>query len=224
MLHVLCITVCAHVVCRVCVFVSSGEWAQIGNPVYGVIDFPVPATGSVWLLIPRDSDVTPDGASCLLIHDKVWGAFPLHTDQIMLCFCPRPFYHSSLITLSTFLFFFWSAADALLNLTVHYVWCNHWWSQSYQKSSRLNGPYLLLQSLCTIALFFTTLDMNFMWWYNPCSCFRIIIAAKSTKFVHFGIVFMGTLYWEKQWRLKKQGNKLSYGVSLSMHCYKYAAQ
>lgn len=57
--------------CAACVFVSSGEWARIGNPVYGVIDFPVPATGSGWLLIPRDSDVTPDGVSCLLIHDKV---------------------------------------------------------------------------------------------------------------------------------------------------------
>lgn len=91
--------------CAVCVFVSSGEWARIGNPVYGVIDFPVPATGSGWLLIPRDSDVTPDGVSCLLTHDKVWGAFPLHTDQIMLCFCPRTCYHSSLITLSTYLFF-----------------------------------------------------------------------------------------------------------------------
>lgn len=58
MLHALCITVYAYVVCHVRVFVSSGEWAQIGNPVYGVIDFPVLATGSVWLLIPRDSDVT----------------------------------------------------------------------------------------------------------------------------------------------------------------------
>lgn len=72
MLHVLHGALqCVRILCAACVFVSSGEWAQIGNPVYGVIDFPVPATGSVWLLIPRDSDVTPDGASCLLIHDKV---------------------------------------------------------------------------------------------------------------------------------------------------------
>lgn len=193
MLHVLCITVCAYVVCRVCVFVSSGEWAQIGNPVYGVIDFPVPATGSVWLLIPRDSDVTPDGASCLLIHDKVWGAFPLHTDQIMLCFCPRPFYHSSLITLSTFLFFFFFFGPLQMpSLTSLSITCDVITDevQSYQKSSRLNSPYLLLQSLCTIALYFTTLDINFMWWYNPCSCFIIIIAAQSTRLVH----------WEKQWR------------------------
>lgn len=41
-MYVLGVTVCALVVC-VCVVVctSSGEWAQIGNLVYRVIDFPV---------------------------------------------------------------------------------------------------------------------------------------------------------------------------------------
>lgn len=72
-----------HCVCSVCVCVcvSSGEWAKIGNLVYRVIDFPR-CTGSGWLLILWDNDVTPDGAGCLLTHDNVRGALSPNAGQI----------------------------------------------------------------------------------------------------------------------------------------------
>lgn len=92
LVYVLCITVGAYVWRSMCVL-TSGEWAETGNLVYRVIDFSHCA-GSGWLLIFRDNDVTPDGAECLLIHDKVLGASSQHAGQIILSLCPPSSYHS----------------------------------------------------------------------------------------------------------------------------------
>lgn len=70
-----------------CVCVSSGEWAKIGNLVYRVIDFPR-CTGNGWLLILWDNDVTPDGAGCLLTHDNVRGALSPNAGQITHSLAP----------------------------------------------------------------------------------------------------------------------------------------